>query len=295
MSDTIANSSAEMKQADLRDAITTYCGVVQPWECDRNNHWNARFYVRAFQMASEAYSVAIRGINSGVETASFRHVRFHRELFVAAAVKVRSARIAQGPLAGAVLHWLESGGRLRATAIDQPGYDIDNGPRWSDIDETLASPRGLSGDPHLAQPAVAAGSGGNSAIGIVRPADIDHAGGLIMDNAFSFCTSSSYDLLDSFGFSPSWTAETGLSRMAVELKITRHGTCRAGDALSAHSYISTVNEKSFAVRHELGLLNGQGAILTAEQFLVVANLNTRKAVSIPEDLRGRLSAARAAG
>jgi acyl-CoA thioesterase FadM len=41
--------------------METYRGVVQPWECDRNNHWNVRFYIRAFQMASEALAIAITG------------------------------------------------------------------------------------------------------------------------------------------------------------------------------------------------------------------------------------------
>ena len=71
-------------------ALETYRGIVQPWECDRNNHWNTRFYISAFQMASEALAITRTGTNPGAATACVRHLRFHRELL---AVTVQSAGV----------------------------------------------------------------------------------------------------------------------------------------------------------------------------------------------------------
>ncbi len=110
--------------------IATYAGTVRPWECDRNNHWNVQFYLRAFQMASEILAAAGLGRNPGAASTAFRHFRFHGELFATETMKVVSGRIAEGPMEGHVLHRMVTGpdDRLSATAIEAPAYAVGGLP-----------------------------------------------------------------------------------------------------------------------------------------------------------------------
>jgi acyl-CoA thioesterase FadM len=262
----------------------TYCGSVQTWECDRNNHWNVRFYIRAFQMASETFALYVCGRNPGAETAVTRHIRFHRELFPAQTMTVRSARAPRGKHGAAVVHLMESQGKLCATALDLPGFDTSAGAEWNEEDIVLALPRGLDGAPHIPDgPAELSNPNlvRQSQVSVVRPIEIDHAGHLMMNELFGFCTASSHNLLTQLGFSSDWMNATGKGRMAVEMKVTRHGPCKAGDALRTSSWISGMAEKTFSVRHRLETHEGS-VVATVEQFLVAVDLNTRRAIPLPD-------------
>ena len=63
---------------------------VEGWECDHNKHWNARYYARSFQMAAETVAALAGRDNLGLSLIGARHIRYHRELLVGAAVEVRS-------------------------------------------------------------------------------------------------------------------------------------------------------------------------------------------------------------
>lgn len=265
----------------------TFRGVVQHWECDRNDHWSARFYVRSFQMASETLAMRYGGNNPGAATANVRHCRFHRELFAGATMMVSSARVAGGPHDGAIVHLMTSDGRPCATALDQPGYDASAIPEISENEIALAKPRGLEWVPHSCfGPGIVREleSAVRSPGEIVRPADLDHTGNFVVNEIFARGSNGSHTLLDALGFTAEWTRTSRISRMAVELKITRHGSCGAGDALQSCSWISLAHEKVFAVRHLL-LTQGERPVASVEQLLAAVNLDSRRAVPIPEFVR----------
>src|SRR5690349_20111893 len=100
--------------------IATHHTRVESWECDFNHHWNAGYYWRSFQLAAERVVTLDGSENPGAMAITTRNVRFHRELFVGAAVEVRSATIGTGDHKGAVVHLLFSKGAIAAIALDVP-------------------------------------------------------------------------------------------------------------------------------------------------------------------------------
>ena len=219
-----------------------------------------------------------------------RHLRLYRELFVAASVSVHSAVVANGPHAGRIVHLLRSGGTLHATAMDLP--DILTGPGaayWSELGIEPALPRSLSTDPHTLLP-VRAVNDAVTWVGVVRPSDLDHTSALMMPETFAYC-SSSFSPLDRIGFSPEFVKRTGHSRMAVEVKVTRHSSGRAVDAMQVRSHVAEVNGEAFTLRHKHETASGR-PLSSIEQFMVVTDLKTRRGVAIPEALRDALLAER---
>ena len=84
-------------------------GFVSAWECDKNNHWNTRFYSRAFQTATETMAAARTGVSADTAVSQGRHVRFRQELLNGETMRMCSGWAAEGALAGNLV------GRARKT------------------------------------------------------------------------------------------------------------------------------------------------------------------------------------
>ncbi len=202
--------------------LPTLTSRVESWECDFNDHWNARFYGRSFQLAAERVATLAGGPNPGMALLAARSIRFHRELFVGTAVDVRSARIADGPWAGAVLHLLSGGGRLSATALDRPGVGGDRLPAVASAAVSLAVPRALATPPPDGEDAEVVETGP------VRPAEFDHTGAIVHEELVRRSAVGLHRPLDRLGFTPGFTRETGIGRMAVEGRVSPSGRCASG-------------------------------------------------------------------
>ncbi|MHA6688076.1 thioesterase family protein [Mesorhizobium sp. A556] len=265
----------------------TYIGVVRTWECDENEHLNLGFYIRAFQDASEAFAILVSGRNPGASTAVLRHLRFHRELLVSKIYTIDSTLVLGGEYDGAIVHLLKSDGVLCATALDRPGYDITGStPRWEQpVGMALALPRGLAATPHSSNDKKSPDAAGLEAqLGIVRPDEVDHTGQLMMHELFAFCTLSSLHMLHSIGLSSEWRATSACTHMGVEVKVTRHGDCRPGDALRSRSWISPIGSKALSLRHVVCTQTG-APVASVQQVLVVVNSTARRAVALPDFLQ----------
>ena len=260
---------------------------VERWESDFNRHWNVRFYGRSFQMAAEVVAVRATGRNPGAGTTVSRHIRFHKELFVTAPVAIRSARVASGPFEGAVVHVLSSAGTLAACALDRPGAGGAALPAIAADLLDAALPRGITGkvDPgpnaqaadHLAQ------------LGPVRPAELDHTGGLLAEEVLRRVGIASHDYFSELGFSPAYVEASRISRMLVELRTTTHATPEVGSLLQVRSRLTGVSPRTFTALHRLERPDGT-AVTTVEQVLVAVDLASRKAVDVPAFL-GRVPVA----
>lgn len=254
---------------------------VESWECDFNDHWNARFHVRAFQLAAETlpHLPGLAELPPG--PALTRTLRFHRELFAGAAVEIRSARIAGGPFAGALVHLLSSGGRLASTALDTGGMQVSGLPEVPGERVRLAHPRALAG-PFAEVPDGAETS--ISETGPVRPADLDHRGALLAEDIIRRTSLATHRHVAALGLTERYTEETGISRMAVESRFRILGDAPAGIPLRVRTRIAHRGVKSFRVAH--GLETHAGSPLAAvEHNLVTVDLRTRKAVPLPDFLR----------
>jgi acyl-CoA thioester hydrolase len=258
----------------------THFSRVERWECDFNDHWNTRFYARSFQMAAETLAAAPDGTSPGAPVTTQRHMRFHNELRISAPVEVRSARIADGALAGSILHLLFSGPMLAGAAVDgpMPLADLPSVP----MSEILpALPRGLPAD------AVARldwSAQEQMPLGPVRPLEVDHTGYLTFDSIIRLGAITSHRHMNAIGFTCAYTEGSRINRMAVEFRATLGPPVRAGTVVRASSCMIDTGRRSFRTASRIVTEDGR-LIALLEQCLVAVNLDSRKAVDLPEFVR----------
>jgi acyl-CoA thioesterase FadM len=265
--------------AHSRIGIATHHTRVESWECDFNHHWNARFYWRSFQLAAEGILTSTNHDNPGAAAVLTRNVRFHRELYVGAAVEVRSARVGTGEHEGAIVHLLFSEGTIAAAALDllqQRGLDL---PQVAAEEIDLAFPRRIVGqatiwDSNAPDAKVAE-------TGAVRPTELDHTGALLFEEIVRRTAIGLHDQLSGLGFTSEFTNKTGVSRMAVEIRVTPTGKCPPGTPLLVKSRIASVRNKSFSSIHWLESHQGN-PIAMIENSLVAVDMKTRRAVLVPD-------------
>lgn len=263
--------------------IPTLHSRVESWECDFNDHWNARFYGRSFQLALETIPTLPGITDLGEAPRLTRYIRFHRELFVGAGVEVRSARLADGDYAGAILHQLSSLGQLAATALDIGGIAVQGLlPEVPAGSARLALPRGLAGrddtrwdserDATLAE------------TGPIRPSELDHRGWLLFEELVRRVALASHFHVGQLGFTDELRRETGVSRMAVETRVTQLCGAPAGTPVRVRSRVSQVGAKFFTVTHSAETHAGL-KLAFAEHSMVTVDLNTRRAIPVPDFIR----------
>ena len=268
--------------------VTWHLGVatshtrVEAWESDFNQHWNARYYHRSFQLASERVATLCGQENPGTGSIIHRVVRFHRELFIGTAVEVRSVRIDGGALDGSVVHILSGDGTVSATALDHTRYPCQVLPAVDAEELSWAMPRSshevdMVWDP-VAPDAVV------SETGSVRREELDHQGILLMEHIIRRAGIAVHRQLARLGFTAEFTRATSVSRMAVELAVTPLEACQPGVPLIIKSRITRIREKSFSSIHLLETLDGRPAAKTVDS-LVTVDLKTRRAVTVPEFIR----------
>lgn len=253
---------------------------VESWECDFNGHWNARFYVRSFQLAAETLP-HLAGLTAQPSAFSpTRTIWFHQELFPGAVVKIRSARIADGPHAGATVHLLTGDGQLSATALDRGGVAIEGLPEVSGDQVKLAHPRSLNDDQGWTD-------GPGTSIceaGPIRPYELDHTGMLLTEDITRRGAFAIHSHVSALGLNADYLAKTGISRMSVETRIRPLAPLPAGTPLRVRSRISHRAVKSFRMAQILESHAGE-PVAFIEHSLLTVDLNTRRAVELPQFLR----------
>ena len=83
------------------------------------------------------------------------------------------------------------------------------------------------------------------------------------------------------GETPRFTAESGLGRMAVEMRITWLGQAPAGAGLRAQSWLLHARGKSFSTVHRLETQAGDPVALV-ELCLVSVDMKSRRAAPLPD-------------
>lgn len=267
---------------------------VERWECDFNDHWNLKFYARSFDAAA-----AVMAAKAGAPAADggfTRHMRLHSELFVSAPVEVRSGRVpGAGPgamqgaetIAGAGVHLLFSGTRLCATALDLPD-DGEAAPAWVSAAPEIpadalipALPRGVAPGPAL--PA-AAPAGTPFELGPPHPFELSAAGAPTGEALVRRLSVVSSHFLDRIGFTPDWSRDNGVTRMAVEMKMTRHAAPRPGAVLRMDAALLSVGAKSFVMACRLWDQDGR-CLVSVEKCMLCVDLKTRRAAPVPAMIR----------
>ena len=130
--------------------------------------------------------------------------------------------------------------------------------------------------------------------GIVYPWQCDHMGHMNVQWYVEKFDQATWRLLAQLGLSGSRLRREGLGMAAVEQKFIYKRELHAGDALTVHSCVLEVKDKAIRIRHEMR--DDETGDVAAAAVMVGVHLDaaTRKARSLPEDVRQRaLSVVRA--
>lgn len=282
-----AKAEAEMDPNQI--GRPTFHTRAERWECDFNEHWNTRFHVRSFQLATENIFAGPSGISPGAWRVPTRHMRFHREVLVSQAVSIRSARVTGGAQDGAIAHFLFREEDLAATAIDSvpldsPSIDL---PEVDGNKIPVALPRGLAADDPLDWPPFAF-SDQTTMLGPVRPGEADHTGALTAEEVIRRSAVTSHGQLNRLGMTPAYATASRINRMVVEFRLTLGKVPAAGTLLFGESRILDVGTKTFRTAHRIVTQDGE-TVAQNQQLLVAVNLDSRRAVEVPQFLRDALA------
>jgi acyl-CoA thioester hydrolase len=265
----------------------TYHTRVERWECDYNDHWNVRFYGRSFQAASETIAAHEGRPNPGANTVKSRLMRFHSELRVSAPVEVRSAKLTGADnLDGAVIHHMWSAGKLAATGLDLPGTSGGHLPPVTPEDVPMALPRGITGPPPGVSPAPGVDLT-EIELGPIRREDLDHTGQLRFDTLLRHSSNIQHAQLNKLGLTPDYADKNRINRMGVEFRLTRGATPAEGECLRGRTWISRISGKAFWATTAITAANDD-LVALIEMCVVTVNLDTRKAVPVPDFMYGAL-------
>jgi acyl-CoA thioesterase FadM len=254
---------------------------VERWECDFNDHWNVRYYVRTFQLAAEAIATPPGGVSLGAGLVRARHLRFHRELFVNAPVEVRTALVADGPFQGAAVHLLCSEGHLAATALEHLRAGGAALPKVRARDLVLALPRAVAVTGAVF---VDGGATTEIALGPIRPGEIDHTGALLWEELMRRLSLVSHQHVANLGFTRDFVRQSGVNRMSAEIRVERLAEAVLGTCLRAKARLVEVGRKSFTTESRIETESGT-LLASIRQTLLVVDLTTRRAVEAPDFLR----------
>jgi acyl-CoA thioesterase FadM len=261
----------------MRDGLATYHTRVESWECDFNGHWNTKFYTRSFEAASEVLAAKARQDAPDIPV---RQVRFHRELLNGDAVEIRSFAAVDAEGAPAVAHFMLRGDEVVATCLDLadplPGFL----PLAPGSETQLALPRGVVGPrrtPWKADPA----TDSIVEVGPTRPGDYDPRGNIGLETLMRFCAVTTHAHAAALGYTLEFTKQTGISRMLVELRLTRFSSCPVGTCLTAASRLIAAGGKSFNTANYLYTQTGE-PIVMFELSILAVDMKTRRATAIPD-------------
>ena len=278
-----------------RQAVLTRRDFVNTWECDENHHWNVQFYARAFEQAAEI-GAALTGWTYDRRNV-VRHVRYHREMHSAQSMSIHSLRVANGSFAGSIVHLLTEAatGGLAATALDTRLDGTDQAPLPEAPESAIvqALPRGVPAgveEPANTGSLLRTGRAVAGHLGVVRSHETDREDRLLAAAVVSRFTDSAAHIWSHVGIGEEWLTRSGHGRVAVEMKLVMLAGAREGDALRLVSWIDDMQEKTFAIRHQLehigsGEIAAQGSVRA-----LVMNLSTRKAAPLPREMRESFAA-----
>lgn len=292
------------------------CGrnSVQTWDCDQMGHMNVQFYV---QRAEDAVAHLARHIRLGpaiAREANARlipiqhHMRFHRELRPGAPYWLRAAPVFLPPNKIAITV------EMLSSASDAVAFTLTGLYQWTDVDsravldmpegaralaQKLIQPmpaaaleRGMTLDPprETASMEDAARLGLITALlGEVSPEQCDAAGHLrVRDYMGRVSDAIPNLLLRTTGRDRSAETASRIGGAALEYRFVYRKPARAGDLISVRSGVKSIGAKTYNWVHWIVNEETGEAHATAEAVAVAMDLDTRKAIPIPDALRATL-------
>ncbi|GAB3686165.1 thioesterase family protein [Salinisphaera aquimarina] len=287
---------------------------VQSWEIDQMGHMNVQFYV---EKASDGLATLAVQLGMGPSYARGRHaslrernlhVRFLRErrsgspYFLRAGVlevSTQQLRVYQemvdglsGEIAATFTSDVELVDSNSGHTLDLPACARSQAMSWQAEHPEHGRPRGLDMSPPRRAPTLAEAE----ALGMahtyqaqVQPAQCDAQGRLARRHYMGAVSNAVPNLLaQTRGDDRSRTPSIGGA--ALEYRFVYRETPRAGDVLTLRSGLKQVSAKTYIWCHWLFDLDSGACVATAEAVAITLDLEARKAIPIPEELRSRLEA-----
>lgn len=286
---------------------------VQTWECDQMGHMNVQFYV---QKAEEAVAFVARALGLGplaAREANARlaphqhHIRFHRELRPGTPYWLRAAPVyTDGRFIAIVSEMFNTATGLTAATVTGQYYwtDVSGGARLDLEDEVVARAkalirpmpetaleRGLT----MGEPRATASLADAEALGLmttleaeVQPEHCDAHGLMRVRDYMGRLSDSIPNLL--FVSSGANRAETHgrIGGAALEYRLIYRKPARSGDLLIVKSGLKSVSEKTYVWSHWLINAETGEAFATSEAVAISLDLETRRAIAIPDAMREQL-------
>lgn len=287
---------------------------VQSWEIDQMGHMNVQFYV---EKASDGLAALAIHLGRGPGYARDRnaclrernlHVRFLRErrsgspYFLRAGIlevskqKLSVYQEMVGTVSGDVAATFTSDVELvdseSGRTLELPAQVRTQATSWQIEQPTHGRPRGLEMSPPRPAPTIAEADGLGMARTYqaqVQPAQCDARGRLVPRHYMGAVSNAVPNLLaQTRGDDRSRTPSTGGA--ALEYRFVYRAAARVGDVLTLRSGLKQVSTKTYIWCHWLFDLDSGACVATAEAVAVALDLEARKAIPIPKELRGRLEA-----
>jgi len=280
--------------------LETLKSFVNTWECDENNHLNVQFYFERFEDADRHFHL-IAGLDPALAGERIsRHVRYHRESHVADLQVVRSGLYDQAAGSLTILHVLYDlgSGAIFATALDLyrpprplPEVLLNGLPEAPEAERRAARPRSFAEAlPALSVSAEALMRSGGfiSYYGVVKPAHCTAEGALDDRSLIACISNAAAHVWETAPMTRDWLDRHTYGRVAVEMRLAYGAPVPVGTLTRVISKWSAVQRTSFAFRHHVMDARTGACHAIVEATGLVMDLNTRKAVPLPEDFRASL-------
>jgi acyl-CoA thioester hydrolase len=270
--------------------IETHRSMVKAWECDSFGHFTVAYY---FERIADASATARERLAIPVDWAPAEYLaRFTSELRAGEAFHIESGVIEAENRAIRLGHKLMNSATGKAcTSIEERLAPTSTGPALSTRErETL---RGQVMPWERAEHDT--GFGDSAAQGWItsgrdraRPAELDSNGHLGLAGYVHRSSIGCIQLLAAMGLSPDYLRENrrGFSTFEVALRLEAPGPV-AGDALTVTSGLLQLGNSSVRMIHRVSEANTGRRVATLRQSGVHFDLESRRSMPIPSDLRAK--------
>ena len=121
--------------------------------------------------------------------------------------------------------------------------------------------------------------------GTVAPAECDHLGHMNVQYYIRSVSDGMYSIMIHLGLTPEEIKRRGISFAAVRAQMEFHRELYSGDVIFLESALVRIGTKSATFRHRLKNAANQEIAMSAEFQCALLDLNGRRAVVIPDDVR----------
>lgn len=273
----------------------TAYSFVNRWNSDENNHLNVQFYFKLFDEADQQFRLMCGLSDTLVGARRVRHVRHHQEMRTGDLITVYSGIAFDGPHMLTAIHEVRnpSTGAVCATAIDgyEPNISTAKALRqrfkaYQCAMPEIAAPRGLSAGPATNRPSLDQLQKADAEPcyrGTVLPRHIGAEGRADDQYALSCCTDGVPHVWERSPLNHAYLSANGLGRVAVEMKLVWNTPLKVGDTVIVVSGFTGVQPKTFSLRHHIFESQTGRHAATLDVVAVAMDLETRKAIALPEE------------